>query len=225
MEEHSKRKYLKITFLGIKMAFNFSIRANFIYLKKPNGELKKVSSIKGLKIKFKHSNSKVIIHEPKVTFKNCILIIGENCTFEVGAKTKDTLVGIKNVVFDMPHKDAKIIIGDNLYFKGGKVTVLQDSSLTIGEDCLFSSGITINIGNDHPMYDLNNPNKERQRRHVDISNKVWIGMNATILKNAGIANNSIVGASSVVAKKFTEENVAIAGNPARIIKREIGWDK
>ena len=48
-------------------------------------------------------------------------------------------------------------------------------------------------------------------------------MNAVILKNSIIPDNSVIGAYSVVAKKFDEENVVIAGNPARICKRNINW--
>ncbi len=34
---------------------------------------------------------------------------------------------------------------------------------------------------------------------------------------------SIIGASSVVTKRFDENNIAIGGNPAKIIKRNINW--
>lgn len=37
------------------------------------------------------------------------------------------------------------------------------------------------------------------------------------------APNSVVGHSTVVAKKFTDKNVVIAGNPAKIIKTDINW--
>lgn len=38
-----------------------------------------------------------------------------------------------------------------------------------------------------------------------------------------ISDNSILGAKSVLAKKINEENVVIAGNPAKIIRRNINW--
>jgi len=46
-----------------------------------------------------------------------------------------------------------------------------------------------------------------------------------IFKGAKVSDNSIVGANSVINKKFVEENVVIAGNPAKIIKRGVNWDK
>lgn len=157
--------------------------------------------------------------------KNCKLIMSNNCYFELGAKTKDKLVRINNVVFDMCGKNSKIIIGDNLFFGSGYVTLLDNSSLTIGDDCLFSSELSIRTGDGHKIYDLNKNEQIPDCGNIIIGDRVWIGLGATLLKNAGIASDSIVGTSSVVAKKFSETNIAIAGNPARIIKTNIAWEK
>lgn len=51
----------------------------------------------------------------------------------------------------------------------------------------------------------------------------WIGYGCTIYKNGGLAKNSILAGSSVLTKKIEEENVAVAGNPAKIVKRNINW--
>ena len=48
-------------------------------------------------------------------------------------------------------------------------------------------------------------------------------MNAVVLKNSEIKDNSVIGANAVVAKKFKEGNVIIAGNPAKILKKNINW--
>ena len=60
---------------------------------------------------------------------------------------------------------------------------------------------------------------------IIIGDRVWIGTQATILKNAQIANDTIIGARSVVTKKFDKSNIAIAGNPAKIIKENVAWKK
>ena len=43
------------------------------------------------------------------------------------------------------------------------------------------------------------------------------------MKKAQIQDESIIGVASVVTRKFTEKNVAIAGNPASICRRNISW--
>lgn len=45
-----------------------------------------------------------------------------------------------------------------------------------------------------------------------------------ILKGAYIPNNSIVGAMSLVNKAFDEQNIMLAGTPARIINHDVSWD-
>lgn len=52
---------------------------------------------------------------------------------------------------------------------------------------------------------------------IDIGNYVFIGMSSTFLPGTSIPDRCIVGAGSVVTKKFTEPGKVIAGNPARVI--------
>lgn len=63
-----------------------------------------------------------------------------------------------------------------------------------------------------------NPSKD-----VNIGDHVWIGNKTIILKGSEIADDSIVGSGAVVSGKYTDNNVVIAGNPAKIIKRDITW--
>lgn len=52
---------------------------------------------------------------------------------------------------------------------------------------------------------------------ITIGEHCFIGLNTILLPGITIANNCIVGAGSVVASSFLQENVVIAGNPAKII--------
>lgn len=52
---------------------------------------------------------------------------------------------------------------------------------------------------------------------ITIGNDVFIGMSCTFLPGTSIADRCIVGAGSVVTKRFTEPGKVIAGNPARVI--------
>lgn len=220
------RRRLIIRIFKIKLSFNLSLKnkTNHIFLKKSTGELKSVKKIKGLKIKFRNSNSTVIVHEPIIKFKNCNIELGENCLFEVGAKTKDKMSRISKVDFVLT-KNSKVIIGDDFYFGSGNVVLSDNSNLTIGNDCMLSYNLTFRIGDGHTI--LNSETKEKIGRATDVTigDRVWIGINSTILKNAQIANDTIVGACSVVTKKFDKQNVAIAGNPAKIVKENIAWEK
>jgi acetyltransferase-like isoleucine patch superfamily enzyme len=79
---------------------------------------------------------------------------------------------------------------------------------------MFASGVKI-ISANHDFKQRENHIKDKP---VIIEENVWIGANAVILPGVKIGKNSIVGAGSIVTKDV-EENVIVAGNPARIIKR------
>lgn len=119
-----------------------------------------------------------------------------------------------------------LTIGKNNFIRGTTMEIIDDNNkCIIGEDCIFSTNININGGDWHTIIENNTTNiVNKQKNPITIGNHCWIGANVTILKNAVLPNNTIVGINSVVSKKFTEENIAIAGNPAKIVKNNLDWD-
>ena len=106
--------------------------------------------------------------------------------------------------------------------------------ITIGKGCFIQQCCTffgrggITIGNDVFIgpkvnlitinHDLNPENRSATYgRPIVIEDKVWIGINSTILPGVHIGYGAIVGAGSVVTKDVPPMTV-VAGNPARFIK-------
>lgn len=115
-------------------------------------------------------------------------------------------------------------IGDEVVAGGLDVT-LNSGDLTIGNDCMISFFTNI-LTDGHSVFDKNTKELlNNKRADIRIGNHVWIGYGATLLKNTKIKDNSIVANSAVVTKPFEEENIVIAGNPAKIVKTGINWDK
>ena len=54
-----------------------------------------------------------------------------------------------------------------------------------------------------------------------LGDNVYIGPSAVIFGDITIASNITIGANSTVNKSFVDEHVAIAGTPAKIIKRDM----
>lgn len=59
---------------------------------------------------------------------------------------------------------------------------------------------------------------------VDHYNNVWIGANYVILPGVTIAENSVIGAGSIVTKKIPA-NVIAVGNPCHILHEIYDRDK
>lgn len=52
---------------------------------------------------------------------------------------------------------------------------------------------------------------------------MWIGHCMLGNKNVVLPKDTIVGTGVVVTRSFDEENIVIAGNPAKIIKENVQW--
>lgn len=124
--------------------------------------------------------------------------------------------------------DASTTVLPPLYIDYGK-------PVTIGKGCFIQQCCTffgrggITIGNEvfiGPKVNLitinHDPNPENRSatygRPIIIEDKVWIGINSTILPGVKIGYGAIIGAGSVVTKDVPAMTI-VAGNPARFIKK------
>ena len=91
-------------------------------------------------------------------------------------------------------------------------------SCSIGNGCLLGSGVHVLSGKyQHQIEDLDLEirNQPGSLEKIAIGSNCWIGNNATVM--AGVGNNSIIAAGSVVVNKIPANCIA-AGNPAKVIK-------
>ena len=149
-----------------------------------------------LKIRFKGNNSKLIIGDD-VRWSGYILIVGNN---------------------------RQVVIGDRSTANGAYI-MCRDADISIDQDCMLSREIEIRSTDVHKIYDLDSGEKLNNAGDVFISEHVWIAARAIISKGVKIPKGSVVGAASFVNKGFDEENVVIAGTPAKIVKRNIRWER
>jgi acetyltransferase-like isoleucine patch superfamily enzyme len=111
--------------------------------------------------------------------------------------------------------------------------VMAEERIEIGSHCLISWNVGIADSDFHPLapaqriidahalapfYKDRPPRPKLKTMPVIISDNVWIGMNAIILKGVTIGENSVVAAGAVVTKSVPP-NVVVAGNPAVVTKQ------
>lgn len=139
-------------------------------------------------------------------------------------------IGISDLSIDIgnpasPISNCEITIDEGVYIGGLKVCIEQvKSKLSIGKNTLISSNVFMRMGEvPHLIFDKTTAEYIDLPSNLSIGESVWIGEGATFMKSAKVSKGSIVGAKSVVTRKFLEENILIAGNPADIKKRNIVW--
>jgi len=108
-------------------------------------------------------------------------------------------------------------------------------NIRMGKRCWIQQGCTffdrggITLGNDvfiAPKVNLitinHDPNPDNRSatygRPIEIEDKAWIGINATILPGVTIGHGAIVGANSVVTHDVPPMTI-VGGNPAKFIKK------
>ena len=129
----------------------------------------------------------------------------------------------ENTVF-FAKKKSSISIGRGS-FSGPRLvcTTYFGGNIKIGADCMFSEYVTLMNNDGHPIFDIKTGKQINGSKDIIIGNHVWLGIKTTILSGTDIGNASIVGANSLVNKKFSN-NCIIAGNPAKMIRKDIAWD-
>jgi acetyltransferase-like isoleucine patch superfamily enzyme len=109
--------------------------------------------------------------------------------------------------------DADFVIGDRACF-GENCGIYIHGDLEIGEDFLAAPGLTINSGS-HDIRTLKPISSK-----IMIGDRVWCGVNVTIVAGANIGHDCIIGANSLVLNDIPAYSLAV-GVPARIIKKNI----
>lgn len=104
------------------------------------------------------------------------------------------------------------------------LTCAEGTSVFIGEDCMFATNNQIRTDDAHGIYDVHTGKRVNLARDIHIGKHVWVGFNAVILGGAFIGDGCVVGMNSLVKKKFPN-NCVIAGNPAKLLKKDIFWER
>lgn len=102
------------------------------------------------------------------------------------------------------------------FFANFNLTILDESYVTIGDDCFIGPNVSI-----YTACHSTDPAERNTRREwaepVTIGDNVWIGGSVTILPGVKIGNNVTIGAGSVVTKDIPD-NVVAVGNPCGCVK-------
>jgi maltose O-acetyltransferase len=109
-----------------------------------------------------------------------------------------------------------IRVGDNFYANFGCV-ILDVAEVTIGDNCLIAPQVGIYTAT-HPIDPAMRRSGKELAKPIAIGNDCWIGGHATINPGVTLGNNVVVASGAVVTKSFGD-NIVLAGNPAKVLRR------
>lgn len=175
--------------------------------------------VKNTAIRMSGTGNRIVIGDFTQLNNVTIHISGNDNLVEIGPWC--TMVGGSIWIEDSGNR---VRIGEHSRLLGAThLAAIEGTSINIGKECLFSSDIQLRTGDSHSIVDLEgrrvNPSAD-----IVIGDHVWVGSGAVCLKGTEVAGNCIVGTRALVSGKFTEENCALAGVPAKVIRRGINWD-
>jgi len=154
-----------------------------------------------------------------VVFNAPLYIEGDNHLVEIGDDCRIE-GGIRIVRGD----GGRILVGAGTTFNAVGISMHEAGDIIIGQDCLFSVDIHMDVSDMHPIYDGGTHERINHAKSIHIGDHVWIGRRTLILKGASIGSGSVVGAGSMVTGRIPDKVIAI-GSPACVVRENIIWER
>jgi acetyltransferase-like isoleucine patch superfamily enzyme len=145
-----------------------------------------------------------------------LIIIQKNSHIRFG----DDVLLYPGIKFSVIGNGSKAIVSiGNRSSVGDRTEIHCCQKISIGDDVRISWDVVI-MDTDYHSIDSNS----HKTNDVEIGNRVWIGCHSIILKGVRIGNGAVVAAGSVVTHDIPP-GALVAGNPARIVRENVAWER
>lgn len=122
-------------------------------------------------------------------------------------------------------EDATVVVGDNVTTSGQtSISAVEGVTVTVGDDVMISSDVKIRGDDGHPIFDVRTGKRVNPSLPITVGDHVWLGWGSRVFGGASIGSGSVIGASGVV-KGTVPNNCVAAGVPARVLRRDIAWER
>ena len=205
-----------------------TVRFNVHYFGKKNGLQLPVFIYDN--VFFKQRLGKITLHSYEtggIKIGKCIVGVFSTANTEIQFSDSSEIHFGENVIIGsgckiVVNSMGKIQIFDNVCITGNTM-IICSKHIEIKKDCLLSWNVQIMDTDIHKLYD--GEVQTNSDREVLIGESAWINSGCCILKGSVVANNCVVGANSLLNKRYEEPNCLIVGNPARNVKKNIKWER
>lgn len=126
-----------------------------------------------------------------------------------------------------------VVINDHSSFeKNVAIHANSGKGVIIGRDCMFSRDIHLQSGDGHSLFDVHTKKNintayregEKGKNYLLVGEHSWVCAGAFLLNGTSIGNGSVVAANSTVKGSFPN-NCVIAGNPGKLVKKDVAWSR
>ncbi|MDO5055541.1 MAG: acyltransferase [Pasteurella oralis] len=184
-----------------------------------DGSVDIIEEFSGIAFEIYGKNNVVRVFED-TKFDSCFFCLSGDMYINI-SETKFGIVNLK-----VWGKESKVFIGENFSCWGVEIRCHEPNSrVSIGKNCMFSEDILIYPTDVHAIFDSSTGEVLNIAEPIVIGDHCWCSRRVTILKGITLDNNIVIGAGSIVTNSVNDSNVIIAGNPAKVIKTNIDWNR
>lgn len=172
------------------------------------------------RVQIQGSGNLVEIMKDAVIKESLIKISGSNCVVRIGENAY-----VSGAELWIEDNGCELNIGKNTFVGHHSHFACTEngSQLKVGNDCMISSYVQIRTGDSHSVLDADN-NRINAAADVEISDHCWLGQGVRVLKGTFLHPETIVATGAIVHGLY-KPNVILAGNPAKIIRENVTWDR
>lgn len=175
-------------------------------------------------IRVNGNNNRIIIEKNCKLSESSLFIWGNNNLVYIGESCSGIFVE-----FHIEQDNNSIIIKKNTTMHGRQYRPIhfaldEGTTIKVGEDCMFSNNIQFRSTDSHSIVDLNGK-RINYAQNIEIGNHCWLGLGCMVMKGVKMTDNIVIAAGSICTKEYMDKNVILAGNPAKVVKRNVNWDR
>lgn len=112
---------------------------------------------------------------------------------------------------------SNIFLGENFY-ANVNCTFLDVCPIRIGDNAMLGPNVQ-SLTPLHPLSAQERISGLEYGKAITIGDNVWIGGGAIILPGVTLGHNVVVATGAMMTKSFDDDNIVLAGHPAKVIKR------
>lgn len=121
--------------------------------------------------------------------------------------------------------DSRIHIGENVGTTNQTfISAVEGASVEIGTDCMIATGVEIRTDDAHPIYGVQTGKRVNTTESIVIGDHVWLTKNVVVMGGVNVGSGSVIGFGSILTRSVPNNCIA-AGVPARVVKRNIAWER